>query len=1190
MKIDRHTVTTLVLVVLLPVSTLMLYRAVGDARAYRLFRGMGLEAHSGSPRLHWTSSYEYDIKSGGARPASNWSVNRKAVYRRVLTAAPPGTYDTLLVPFENYPADRTRVPRWLEDVPQEGRNPLIPTALDVSGRALMTLVLAERLAATTQARFPDPVLVRRALGEEAREFDDDEARELAQALGAKTVIFAHVGHQPPRRLMITLRWRSPMASAVESWHTWGPLSFSDERLPEDMFRSVADEIVAQIGLPPKDMGGAAAPAQLPDAPAPLPADPFDLVRAPAPDPLTAIYTLQLYGLLAPAAPARARERLFERSLVLLDSLAREHPRYRLLRARAQFHLERRPAALATLGQPQLESERALQALLAGDEAALAAVLANIDDPWEQLIARIEHIDLLGVANADDRIDALRKELIEQHEAWTPILWHKLAEADAWAQPFALGLKSELDRVMPVTGFTLEERLSGADASLAAISDVPVIALGIEHVYRVLARDQGALCCLEKPLLPRPQDYLDLLAARFESSLLEAVDHQLTIQGRAGAALAMLNDARELLDGHPDLTALEAEALVKSAERDPAVAKKTKLLRAAEVGANAVIWAGGQTVHAARARGAVEAVSSYFFEMNAIREIPRVADRLGLLYEADFPPRRYWPRIEVSLDAAGFPATRPWDYEYASFYPLYVALLRRANKGDVEGADALLTENAHRFLGDPYRTDYQADYLLRTGRPDEALALHRSAIEAGKGEWSSYFEVGKHHVRDGRFSEAAETFGRYPGFRAAKPANSVALANHAYNAASELFWRGAPVQSRPLFEIAARLATGSAASLGSAQRIAQFDRDWKSAIGYARYRTRRYGDAFAYRDLLALLFATRRSEEAWSLFDTRAMHLNRSEVWFGAFVGLRADGRDLGQTADWIRQRHELVMDRGGSEVLTKFAFLALGADRPANDLLETVVSELEAARRGPTRYGAFARGYTAMKRGDPVAALAQLVPESDTVAHPVVAVAGSLAASAAQLTSRLPPPDPIEWLPYAVRAATASGQTEVALARIAAVPPGPNADDEWKFAFELANSVLAGNQGDVDGALASLKRACGVQPIPNDRAFPPWYALLEFAEWLYQDTNDARFRALLVKWARALQDTLPTVSWGYVFEALYGDDAARRQTALGIALHLDANSDRLSSVGEPEKAAARAWIEKHAPFDADDGNTAAPPI
>ncbi|MCC7413980.1 MAG: hypothetical protein IT495_20360 [Gammaproteobacteria bacterium] len=1159
MRFRRHHIAVLVLIVLLPISSIFLYRAYIDNRHLHLPVVAPQAPRAAATGIRWSREAEPGGARGKKVPESGWASSRVALYRGVVEASPPGTYDVLVVPCQPYPEDPVRVAKWLKTSP-DARRALIPTGVDGVGRAVMTLALTERARRDLGLRIPDPLLVGRALNGYSREPGDSEIMRLAQALRVATVMRCYTGREPPDTIAVTAVWTATAGTNGNSpfrEQSWQGLKIGDERPPEAAFMDIVDAVVAGFGR-----GNVATADEAADVPAvALPPLPETLDVAPdavADDPLTAVYVLQLYGLLAPEQPGDLRDRMFERSLVLTDLRLARSPHYRLLRARALFHLHRRPAAIAVLGAGTTAPERALRALMDGDGDQLAGLSGEIGNPWERVLARIEHLRLLDTVGAEGR-ESVRAALVKDHAGWAAVLWHALIEADPWGQVSTLALKSELDRVFPLPGYSVEDRLTAAGGNVYALgSETDLAALATSHVNRQIQSTAGEMCCEARPLMPRRSDYLELIDARVLNNLIKIADHQLKTQGRPDAALAMLSRLAGTYGGQPDLTAIEAAAWWHGAKRESGATRQNMLRQAFETAASALHWSGGQTPGGQLAVDVLEGATQ-----DARNDGVRIDDEveiavLAAAYSYDFPRRPYWSKEQAwTPSGVEFPRTQIWDYEYASSRPLFVAARNLLVSGvGVEAADALIARNAHRFKSDTERLSLHAWFLTQSKRPELTRALYRRAVDDGAADWYAYLETGKELADAGNYEDAAAVFLKYPGFGPDSGANRVLVSNEAFDAGSYLFWRGAAAQARQLFAIAAKLQTGSAASLASAQRLALLEHDWAAALDLAQRRARRYDDYYAYRDHLGLLFALGRSAEAWAQFDTLAPRIASPEIWLGALTGVQADGLDAKSIQDWILARRSAVGSGGGTRRLMTFALLALTVDRDGEGLAE-IVTALEAPELGDL--ASLAMSYAAVVRKDFASAYDRL--------------------GAAYQKYGNTPYVRAELLPYYVRAAMATGHADAAETAVARLDAARSRITEVEiFALELARALLAAGRGDADEALAALHTAFARQTPGTYGTLPQHYQLLECAEWLYQDTGDERIRGWIASRARALQQVAPTWAWNYVFEALYTDDPERRTAALGIALHLDRRSLRLRAFSEQDRARATQWFDRHRPF------------
>lgn len=129
----------------------------------------------------------------------------------------------------------------------------------------------------------------------------------------------------------------------------------------------------------------------------------------------------------------------------------------------------------------------------------------------------------------------------------------------------------------------------------------------------------------------------------------------------------------------------------------------------------------------------------------------------------------------------------------------------------------------------------------------------------------------------------------------------------------------------------------------------------------------------------------------------------------------------------------------------------------------------------------------------------------------------------------------------------------------------------------IVHALLAADDGRLDDAVAMLRRASAATR-PASTVFGDAYVLVEAAEWLYEDSGYEGFRHLMLELVRSHQRLNPTLGWAYAVEAMYGDVDADRLRALGMVLHLDPMSRRLSGFPEADKERARQWLERNNPF------------
>jgi hypothetical protein len=164
-------------------------------------------------------------------------------------------------------------------------------------------------------------------------------------------------------------------------------------------------------------------------------------------------------------------------------------------------------------------------------------------------------------------------------------------------------------------------------------------------------------------------------------------------------------------------------------------------------------------------------------------------------------------------------------------------------------------------------------------------------------------------------------------------------------------------------------------------------------------------------------------------------------------------------------------------------------------------------------------------------------------------------------------------LPYTTASLVLAGRSAEAQVMLDSFRRGVGTD----FYYRLSAAYLLGLTGDAPAALDHLWRAQFGLPALQLVSVPPQFQLLETCEKLLAQTNDARYRDLLVDMARRQRVYWPW-SWAYAFEAKYATDARERERALGIALYLDPHSEHLAGFSAKERRLAAEWFAKNNPF------------
>jgi hypothetical protein len=304
--------------------------------------------------------------------------------------------------------------------------------IDRTTRSLMTAKLTRRAAGAA----PDAYIVQRALGDGRRTIPGVEVGALADKLDAAMILSTFVGHDNANHLIVTAvvdeRDRAGAGWRRVGTKTWSDIAFSDENPPMLVFDALVPKLLefAGIAVTPTSTDRASRPYQ------PFfPANPHDAIAAAERGALQRAAILQLLGTLAPAAPERYRERLFERSLLALegvdDKRAIAVETARLLRARAFYYLNTRPVAKLQLAGASTAEGRAFAAFLDGNQPGMEREIAGVKD---ELLRCMLEFDLQDMrveyrVTPESNLSPFIQGLAKRFPEWVPWLIRRVDEKD-----------------------------------------------------------------------------------------------------------------------------------------------------------------------------------------------------------------------------------------------------------------------------------------------------------------------------------------------------------------------------------------------------------------------------------------------------------------------------------------------------------------------------------------------------------------------------------------------------------------------------------------------------------------------------------------------------------------------------------------------------------------------------------------
>lgn len=1085
------------------------------------------------------------------RPASAWQSAEKTYYENLLSK---GRFDVLVVPFQVQEFGFSR-----------------------STRSLMTAELALAIGAA-QRKVPNPYLVARALGDGYRRVNPDDVYRLARKLHVGKIVWGYVGYtrtDAVRQVMrITLQHQTFSEDPKLGPGTLETRQFEDLRFfPEDppvvIYERLLPELLKATGFASPALASPALQSRLDTAT--IPSSPRGLASESA-QPARDAYAFQLLAVLTPGEAERTRERFTEKSMLAVLGMSPASPDYRVLKARALMQMGERAAALKTLGRPDSDEAKHLFALLNGDLPEVQRYATRVSPGVRSFIARVELNDIAAAYGARTQRESIveAEKLKLPGRSWPFLAKRAFVDWDSWAPRENALLKELLDRDFPIPSFTVEQIARGA----AALDDVSRIQTAfdlsiLDHVRKFTEARASDWCCA--PLAPRvsESDYLDLIEGTGNSNLVGRAAFLENMQGSPQAVLDFLARIDSVYRDHPQLTTVRAEA-EEALSRQAEGSSKSGLRKSGyEHAFNAYYWEQGQSYYSAVAR-------SLIFQID-------LAD-YGYLdnpYASDLPFQSFFPSFQGNrADLTRRNALAAMMNSTFDFKPVSTLSRQLAAEQDWAKLDELLKSMEGRFAGNPQRTALLAQNSARKGDFVSAKRYYRESIKSQPRDWDSYMGLGQILFNEGEVAGPAKLFMSYPGFRKDIRENPVELSNKAYLAGSAFYWAGYLAQAMPLYGIAAKLQTGSDASLSSEIRINLLKGDYPAALVQSLQRAQRYNSYYAYRDYLGMLHAMGRNDEAWDAFTTLIARAPNSVLWEIALVGHRKTGASESEIAHWAARE-----PMSKSSYLGTYLVRAGVTDRTPNSDLPAMIAAVERpVWKFDDKHALVVRESTTPKNydvlNDPTGSLISVYVfdnyKKSAVKSDVVYFAeayrllrrGEYSRAKAILEEALTLYDPRRvdvgyLLPYYAFAAAKSGDTREVRDRL------ERFELRYRlFDYYLAHAIIAGFERKIPDSLRELKLALPRRPITELRPVSSEYQFAEICEWLYLATRNPKYRDTAVGWAKSVQGFNPWFAWPYAMEARLTNNPGDRERAVAMAAYLDPKSERLAKIPKAEIDAA----------------------
>ena len=1103
-------------------------------------------------------------------PASRWQTRERKRARQRLAAQ---DFDVLIVPFQ-----------------VEGHG------LDATARSLMTLSLAQRIANSTELTVADPVLVDQAFGSGVRQISNDDIEEVLQSTDAVRVLTGKVGHRDAETFHVKVekRWYQNGILNRDSRTTIldeQSISFDDVNTPYFEFLRYRDAIVREFEDEMTGVGAEMFAVPILGVPTSF----TELQADASSSTLAAVYYLQFLGVLHPQNLSdRAADRLFERSLVILEGIDSDATNYSLLRARALTYLNRRPAALAELSGSNSTVSNALRSYLNGNLPDLIALQNDINTPLLAMIANIELERLrLKYEGAAD-INKLT-EVAGSYDDFSPLLYEAFNDNNRWRQFSNVPLKLALDLNYPNANFSLEAFEGGILATGAFNEDQRIAKLVFKHLEDIDSRASDQDSDADFHLEPNVSDFTDLVRNMLIGNIVHRTRHISRAMANPESAIEFANKFESVIADHPDLTYAAGAAYERMAEPRSSPARSDLTQKSYEMTQKAFLWIGHITPDSAWATK-----SPYFFP--AYRSLSN-EERQTRLYLSDWPLVPNAAQIGDTTDERNSSLSGCLSYTIADFecFSKYHDNLNRI-RGKKDEAEEIFAANRDRFVGHPKRLDYLAMQELQAGRKKAAWKIYSDAIDSQTTDRLPYERVGRDLIRKSRFNDALYSIQRYPGFTNSTIADPVALSNYAFEMGSLLFWAGAYEQAKPLFELAAGYETGSAASITSAVRLALIDGDYETAIAGTQRRAQRYQSKFALRDLVGLAALFGDTESAWAIINGVQDRFGDAELWTGTLIAHRAIGASQDEIAEWAFKDGRGELRNEIRVPALRYVFMANTLDRVVSSSLSESLRKLDPRPRPIRSASGVTEGDGSFFRLPEILPLREvefyeLPPEKlGEIDRLLVIGADALALIESKeyqrayeiLDDAAGVYDLNEFLPYYALAAAKSGQIEHINAYLARSIAEKDRREAYQsreqpyFDEYLSLALIRGTEGKHSDAIDYLKRTNSDVLHTSDRSIPTRYQILEVAKMLYDDTGNDDYRRFALDMARKYAVIEPIQSYTHSLVAMLSDDRNERIIALARAIFLDPETSSISTANPTELEAARKLADKGYPMPRDE--------
>ncbi len=979
----------------------------------------------------------------------------------------------------------------------------------------------------------DPDLVRQALNRFPRSMPLDAVTELAASAGANTTLTGQVSVDPVARIVTLVLRRHERRDGKWAFVQGSSRSaaFNDRLPPEQVLQPALPGMLVELGFKPIAPRMAAASAASLD---PARTPPRTLAEQGAASAVDAALALQLFAAFEHDL-AHERRWLLQRSLIVLDTIGPEDPLAHALRARAFFHLGRRPYAHALLDARTDPAATAVQDYVRANLQRLEEGTNRVASAGMRMLLMLDGEQLRWITDREDGFQKRRATFAERYPAYALLSWANISRPE-WDHGDVIGgVATELGSFgqrlrLPPPLDLAASLFGGVPTSLGALSRT--VEGQRDAFWKSLQRSHLAYRSADL----RAADYWEALFRAYRNAAFRGVNVRVSAQGRPDMALVEIAELDPVYGGHMELEQWRVQALLPKAG-DPDAQRRQ--LRAIELARAVVLWHGEEN-H-------VTGKDPFHAAFHPIAPLPP-AD------EPPFPSRLTWGAVRSQTMAQARLAPivpgqieavrRAADYSHESPLALERLVMLLERTGDRKGADTARAQLQQRFLGlqvADASTPEAGSGTDAAGR----IARLESAIKERPEFFESYRALALAHADQGRLQDAQKVMQRF--FDANRtPANRVALAHTLFEGASWMYFIGEGELSRPLLKNVLSISTGSATEMLAATFLEMLDARWEGVRKMAETAINRYRlpqSAGHWVMAVGMLGDIRNQEQAVGELHKLLPLDQLGPFWRLLPIGYRRLGVPNSELFD-LQARMPAPRPFGHEDhtIRAMGLFGTVYLDRRPS------AQEAAALRKHLLRFEihaplwrnhiALADGYEAFVRGDFAGAIA-----------PLRALSEELTAEQARAESGL-----VNYvLPYLVIALERTGASGEADRRLEMHRAALGED----FIHRLSRAALQGLRGRHDEALEALTTAWFRKPWHARNAIVPEYAYFEVAEFLFETTRETRYRVLLAERSQKYQTVWP-VSWAFSFTALHASDPAVRKQALERATALDRQSHRAS--------------------------------